>query len=63
MGRVLKLADYRKKVLDEPGPDFTDEQLMEFIKRGREGIEEAMEMMVDRTVKRVMHEASKQLLT
>lgn len=59
MGRVSKLADYRKKVLDEPFPEFSDEELIEFL---NEGVEKAMEMMNDRAFKKAAYRALREKL-
>lgn len=58
MGRVLKLEDYREKVLNEPFPKFSDEELIEFL---NEGVEKAIEHVTERAVKRALYEAEKEL--
>lgn len=59
MARVLKLDDYRAKVLSEPFPEFSRKELEEFLD---EGIEKALEMMIDRADKKVRYEILKNRL-
>lgn len=59
MAKVFKLDDYRKKVLEEPFPAFSDEEITEFL---NEGVEKAIEMMADRAAKKVNYEILKKIL-
>ena len=53
MGRILNLDDYRQSqtLIGEPEPDLTDEQIMEFVERGPEGVKEAMKYEMDNAFK------------
>ncbi len=59
MGKIFKLDDYRDKLLNEPFPNFSDEEIDEFI---NEGIEKALEMMANRAVERISYEILKKKL-
>lgn len=57
MGGVLKLDDYREKLQSkEPGPDLTDEQVLEYVNRGHEGIKEALQYLTENAIKKLRKE-------